>query len=775
MAKLTVQEGSFTYTAPGYSGTTIPNLTGGEQFWDLPADGGSAYAPFQVDMVNEPTGQYAYSEQTGVFGIAPTHTAVNGTFATTTGEIYLVNDENSPFGSGWDLAGLETLYPNSDGSVMLVNGSGLVNVFQPPTTSGGPYVSQAGDFSTLVKLPDGTFQRTMTDQTVYHFNANNQLATITDRNGNVTTYTYDASGHLESITDPVGLVTHFTYTGNHITTITDPANRKTQLGYDPAGNMVMITNPDGSHTEYQYDADHHLIGETDPLGNQTHDIYDPFGRAAMSIRKDGSVVTFNPVQAQGLQMPGGPFDPFHAPLAGSDTAQYVDGDGHVSDVTYNYAGYVVAESDGVGSLGSSVLNSSFEVTTSVNGNGFGTTYTYDGSGNITGSQSVFSGQISGQIVNPGDQDIYTFKATQGQRLFFEGLGNSAANIEATLTGPSGETIFNINAASNSGTEILPEAGTYQLILAGNGAATGAYQFQIFNPTETVTPLTIGTANTGAIADPGDDAVYTFTGTVGERIFYSPATAGYLGSSDAHLFDPFGNQVFDVNWEQTSGPLDLNFAGTYRLVLTRTGNDTGSYAFSLLSPADPTTALTLGMPVAGTLANPGDQAVYTFTATVGERVFYSPATAGYLGSSDARALRPVRQPGLRRQLGADLRPARPDLRRHLSPGLLAHGQRHRLLRLQSAQPGVHRDAADPGHPRHRHAGQSRRRGRVHVHGDGGRADLLQPDDSRLPGELGRAAVRPVRQPGLRRQLGADLRPARPDLRRHLSPGLLAQRQ
>src|SRR5262249_54716169 len=155
----------------------------------------------------------------------------------TNGQIFLVNESASPFGTGWDLAGLETLYPAADGSVMLVDGSGMVNIFQPPASAGGAYVSQPGDFSTLVKLADGTFQRTLTDGTVDHFNTDNELATSTDRDGNVTTYAYDASGHLLSIIDSVGLVTTFTFTGSHVTTIADPAGRQTQLAYDAAGDL----------------------------------------------------------------------------------------------------------------------------------------------------------------------------------------------------------------------------------------------------------------------------------------------------------------------------------------------------------------------------------------------------------------------------------------------------------------------------------------------------------------------------------------------------------
>jgi YD repeat-containing protein len=509
---------------------------------------------------------------------------------------------------------------------MLVDGSGLVNVFQPPAAPGGAYVSQAGDFSTLVKLADGTFQRTLTDQTVYHFNASNQLATITDRNENVTTYAYDASGHLATITDPVGLVTHFTYTGNRITAITDPAKRTTQLAYDTAGNLAMITNPDGSHTEYQYDAQHHLIGETDPLGHQSQDLYDSYGRARMAIRRDGSVVTFHPVQVQGLQPPGGPFDPFHAPPAGTNLAQYVDGNGHVKDVTYNYAGYVVAQSDGAGSLGSAQRDSNFLVTVGTDGNGYRTLYTYDANGNVKSSQSAFpGGQVSGQITNPGDQDIYTFQATQGQRFLYEGLGSASTNIEATLTGPSGQTIFTVNAASNSNTEILTEAGTYQLTLAGLGTATGTYKFQVLNPIQTGDTLTIGTLVSGAIVSPGDQAVYTFTGSVGERIFYDPTTKIVSGQR-AQLFDPLGNPVFNTNWSRSPGPIILSQSGTYRLLLSGDNGTTGSYSFSVLNPVSPTTPLTLNTPVTGSLANPWDQAVYTFTGAPGQRITYDASTS-----------------------------------------------------------------------------------------------------------------------------------------------------
>src|SRR5262249_29615261 len=153
--------------------------------------------------------------------------------------------------------------------------------------------------------------------------------------------------------------------------------------------------------------------ETDPLGNQSHDIYDAFGRAAMSIRKDGSVVRFNPVQVQGLQPPGGPFDPLTAPEAGTNVGGYTDGAGHVSDVTFNFAGYVVAGADGAGTVSTSELDANFLPTSITNGNGFATLHTYDAHGNVASTFYQFSGNLSGQIFNPGDTFVYTFTATPG--------------------------------------------------------------------------------------------------------------------------------------------------------------------------------------------------------------------------------------------------------------------------------------------------------------------------------------------------------------------------
>src|SRR5262249_45818164 len=146
---------------------------------------------------------------------------------------------------------------------------------------------------------DGTFRRTLKNQTVYAFDAGGRLATVTDRNGNQTSYQYDASGRLAAIVDPVGLTTTFTYAGNQVT-VTDPSLRVTTLHLHGNGNLTGATDPDQTGRQWEYDNQHHLTAEFDKRGNRDQDRYDFAGRAVASQRADGSTVQVAPTETRGL-------------------------------------------------------------------------------------------------------------------------------------------------------------------------------------------------------------------------------------------------------------------------------------------------------------------------------------------------------------------------------------------------------------------------------------------------------------------------------------------
>jgi YD repeat-containing protein len=256
IAKLSVQQGAFSYQVPGYP-TAQYGLTGGENFWSVPMAGNPGYdngildAALQADLRTQPSGQYQYTVARSVQYIDPNAPSFAPLGATETATFIHVNRVNSPFGSGWALAGWQEIIENPDGSVLLLDGDGTQLLFGPPSSAGSPYTSPTGDFSGLVKLSNGTYQRTLTDQTVYAFNTQRKLASMRDRNGNLTQYAYNASGLLSQITDPVNLKTTFTYTSGQVTQITDPANRITNLAYNATGDLIRLTHPDNAVWQWE--------------------------------------------------------------------------------------------------------------------------------------------------------------------------------------------------------------------------------------------------------------------------------------------------------------------------------------------------------------------------------------------------------------------------------------------------------------------------------------------------------------------------------------------
>ena len=382
-AKLSVSRGNLKQELPGYTGT-LPGLTGGEHFWALPSGRGSLTAGLQIDLRGQPSGRYAYDLTSGVLGYAGTRGFI-GTSKTQAGSLTIVNSIDSPFGAGWGMAELQEIVENPDGSVQIISGDGSELLFDAPTTPGAAYKSPPGDYSTLVKLTNGTFRRTIKDQSVDSFNAQHRIQEMRDRNGNVTRVIYDNDNVVAKIIDPVGLETTFVRTGKHITAIVDPSGRSTQLTYDGAGNLSRITDPDGTQRTFGYDGEHRLTSEIDKRGFREESTYDFAGRLVSAKRKDGSVVNVQPLQVQGLFKPDATIDPFAAPQAirrGAAQAGFADGRGHVIQTTLDGAGQVAAQVDSLGKLPGVRRNDQNRITSLSDSRGHATGYTYDAQGNV---------------------------------------------------------------------------------------------------------------------------------------------------------------------------------------------------------------------------------------------------------------------------------------------------------------------------------------------------------------------------------------------------------
>ncbi len=160
--------------------------------------------------------------------------------------------------------------------------------------------------------------------------------------------------------------------------------------------------------------------------------------------------------------------------------------------------------------------------------------------------------------------------------------------------------------------------THYLIIRGDGNLTDSfdYQFQIIptlaNPTAENLPFNHLT--TGTISEIGQQKTYTFSGTVGQQLYFDGQGSDQF---TAQILTPGGQEIFHDNVNSDSNNLILAETGTYQVVIDGTDNTTGNYNFRLANLATLET-LPLDMAVTGTLAAQATK-LYQLDSTAGDKL------------------------------------------------------------------------------------------------------------------------------------------------------------
>ncbi len=96
------------------------------------------------------------------------------------------------------------------------------------------------------------------DSTRFIYDALNRLERVKQYSGTVehlTVYAYDLQDNLTSVTDPEGIQSIYEYSDRgHLIKETSPASGITNYVYDPAGNLTQKTAASGDVINYAYDA-----------------------------------------------------------------------------------------------------------------------------------------------------------------------------------------------------------------------------------------------------------------------------------------------------------------------------------------------------------------------------------------------------------------------------------------------------------------------------------------------------------------------------------------
>ncbi len=513
LGRLSFTHNGVTEQLPGFE--VPPGSAGllpvGSHFWRLPAGTNDLDLALQASLRNKPSGVYRFDLTFGIQRFTGL-TVLTGALQTFSRNETIVNKRLSVFGAGWDLAELQEIIENEDGSILLIAGNGAETIYDPPATVGGPFVSPPGDFGVMQKLADGTYRYTDKLATVTQFikllNGSHQIGSITDRNGNRTSYEYGIGGNISRIVDPVGLATTFAINAvGKVTSITDPAGRVTQLIH--AGeNLVEIRDPDGTSRKFEYDSERRMTAEIDKRGFREEEVYGFHGRIIQTKDKEGQVRQFEPVQAQGLF----PFEkttnrnnPPTAAIVLQNVAEsrHTEPNGNVIVTTMNQAGVEIAKRDSVGALPTQERNANGQPTRIRNARGNVTNFTYDAKGNtirvvdkiarqgpaptlfgnpIFSTLSNPKGVAVGDINNDGKLDLATSNPS-GDSRFPSGLSIRLGNGDLTFrprndiiiasgltTGISGAIAFgHLNADTNLDLIVNQDSNT--AVRLGNGDGT----------------------------------------------------------------------------------------------------------------------------------------------------------------------------------------------------------------------------------------------------------------------------------------------------------------
>ena len=251
--------------------------------------------------------------------------------------------------------------------------------------------------------------------------------------------------------------------------------------------------------------------------------------------------------------------------------------------------------------------------------------------------------VSSTLAELGEQDIYTFTGTVGQRLYYDALKNDFSDtFSARLVDPTGDIVsLNQDADSDRGPFTLTEAGTYQLVFESASVVnpdTGSYNFQLLD-LAAATALNFDTVTTGTLSPGRETDLYRFTGSAGQRLVFDSQTTST--SANWYLYGPTNQQLSGSGSNIiTDFELNLPADGTYVLAIDGSSATDLNYSFSLVTPTTSTTPLSLNTPVSSTLAELGEQDIYTFTGTVGQRLYYDALKNDFSDTFSARLVDPT---------------------------------------------------------------------------------------------------------------------------------------
>lgn len=252
------------------------------------------------------------------------------------------------------------------------------------------------------------------------------------------------------------------------------------------------------------------------------------------------------------------------------------------------------------------------------------TLTLYGTPDVTGTITIDGASVTPAVTVPGQRARYTFTGTAGQWV---NLGLTSVTINSSTVSmlkPDGTTLVSTSISTGGGsldpTTVLPTTGTYMIVVDPVGLATGNMTLTLTSPL-TGTMTLDGASVPISLTKAGQTARYTFSGTSGQWVSLG-FTSVTIAFSTVTLLKPDGTTLASTTLGTAGGGLEppgtLPATGTYTLVVDPSGTNTGNITLTLMSYLSGTLNLD-GTPTTSTISTIGQNALYTFTGTMGQWV------------------------------------------------------------------------------------------------------------------------------------------------------------
>ena len=250
------------------------------------------------------------------------------------------------------------------------------------------------------------------------------------------------------------------------------------------------------------------------------------------------------------------------------------------------------------------------------------------------SETIVAGgsSVTVSTTTPGQNAQLTFTGSAGQRVSVNITGVTISLSDVYVKKPDGTNLVSTSfgtAGDFINPLVLPVAGTYTILIDPRSYNTGSVTARLYDvPADVSGTITAGgSAVSVTTTVPGQAALLTFNGTVGQRVslkITGVSMSGGNGYVDVYLKRPDNSTLGSASFISSSDFIDakvIDQNGTHTILIDPQGTNTGSVTLTLYNvPADVSGTITIGgATVTVTTTVPGQNGQLSFSGTANQRV------------------------------------------------------------------------------------------------------------------------------------------------------------